>query len=144
MKQNETNLSPKIPNIFGCTLCDYNTSNKKDYNKHLLTQKHKNKEFETTIIKKSPKCETINQCSCGMGFNSRTTLWRHKKKCSKLTNLKNDLVNEETQQQLADYLLKENSEFKHMMLEQNKQIIELAKNSAGHHNNTTNNNNNFN
>ena len=61
-----------------------------------------------------------------------------------LTNLKNELANEEKQQQLVEYLLKENSEFKHMMLEQNKHMIELAKHSAGHHNtnnshNTTNN-----
>jgi len=52
-----------------------------------------------------------------------------------------DLHNEEKQQQLVEYLLKENSEFKQMMLEQNKQMIELAKN-AGHNtniHNTTNN-----
>ena len=37
---------PKIPkiskilHIFSCFICDYNTCNKKDYNKHLLTLKH--------------------------------------------------------------------------------------------------------
>jgi len=33
----------KNPQHFLCEICDYNTSNKKDYNKHLTTSKHKNK-----------------------------------------------------------------------------------------------------
>ena len=53
------------------------------------------------------------------------------------------MANETNQQQLMEYLLKENSEFKQLMLEQNKQMIDLAKKSAGHHNNNTTNNNNF-
>ena len=46
-------------------------------------------------------------------------------------------------QQLVEYLLKENSEFKQLMIEQNKQMIELAQN-AGNNNNIHNTNNNFN
>ena len=34
-------ISPKIPKIFSCEKCDYNCRNKKDFNKHLLTTKHK-------------------------------------------------------------------------------------------------------
>jgi hypothetical protein len=137
MEQNETFFIPKIPSNFSCILCDYNTSNKKDYNKHLTTQKHKNRECETNTTKKSQHFVSNHQCFCGIVFNSRTTLWRHKKKCSEY--LKNDLANEEKQQQLVEYLLKENSEFKQLMLEQNKHMIELAKN-AGH--NTSNNSHN--
>ena len=37
--------------------------------------------------------------------------------------------------------MKENSEFKQLIIEQNKQMIELAKNSGNNNNNTTNNNN---
>jgi hypothetical protein len=57
-----------------------------------------------------------------------------------LQNLKQELANEEKQQQLLEYLMKENSEFKQLMLEQNKHMLELAKN-AGHNNchNTTSN-----
>ena len=33
--------SPKIPKIFKCLYCDYDTCNKKDYMKHLITLKHK-------------------------------------------------------------------------------------------------------
>ena len=88
-------------------------------------------------------------CGCGKEYQHRQGLWRHKKKCTH--NLKKDLANEEKQQQLVEYLLKENSEFKQLMmeqnknmLEQNKQMFELAKNSGNNHHNTTNNNNNNN
>jgi hypothetical protein len=146
MKQNETKKSQKIPEIFRCELCDYISSNRKDFLKHSSTQKHKNRENETNETKKSQKIPTgvdsSFQCFCGIDFKSRTTLWRHRKKgCNgEIANLKKDLANEEKQKQLVEYLLKENSEFKQLMIEQNKHMIELAKN-AGHNNshNTTSN-----
>ena len=57
------------------------------------------------------------------------------------------------QKELIHYLLKENSEFKQLMIDQNKQMIEqhnnmleLAKNTGNNNNNTNNttNNHNFN
>jgi len=131
------NFTPKLPKIFSCELCDFHTSNKKDFKRHNETLKHNCniKQSESMNVSQNyPKYS----CICGKEYKDNSGLWRHKKKCSDevgLTNLKNDLANEEKQQQLVDYLLKENSEFKHMMLEQNKQMIELAKN-AGHNTNT--------
>jgi hypothetical protein len=37
----EENLSQKISKKYECKNCDYYTSNKKDYDKHLTTTKHK-------------------------------------------------------------------------------------------------------
>ena len=110
--------------------------------------------------------DKLYNCNCGDSFNSRTTLWRHKKKCGiiqpqnilvNIYDLQNDHIK---QQQLVDYLLKENSEFKQLMIDQNKQMMEqmneqnkqnknmmeLAKNSGNHNNshNTNNTCNNFN
>ena len=34
-------LSQKIPHKYFCENCNYKTFSKKDYNKHLLTEKHK-------------------------------------------------------------------------------------------------------
>ena len=31
---------PKIPKYFECKICEYITTNKKDYKKHILTLKH--------------------------------------------------------------------------------------------------------
>jgi hypothetical protein len=41
---------------------------------------------------------------------------------------------------LIQYLMKENTEFKQLILDQNKQMIEMAKNTGNNNNNTTNNN----
>ena len=138
-----TEKMKKNDNIYCCDLCDFSTCKKTNFDLHLQTKKHVSNSLATPSNIKNDKSKF--QCNkCNKIYNDRTGLWRHKKKCSELTNLKNELANEEKQQQLVEYLLKENSEFKHMMLEQNKHMIELAKHSAGHHNtnnshNTTNN-----
>ena len=54
-----TILSPKIPLKYACEACDYSTCNKKDYNKHLLTDKHKKLEMSTDFNNKgTSKIET--------------------------------------------------------------------------------------
>ena len=69
--------SPKIPQKFLCEICDYNTSNVKDFNKHISTRKHY---FRTFLNKKSPKIPKFS-CDCGKNYNARNSLWYHKKKC---------------------------------------------------------------
>jgi hypothetical protein len=86
MEQNETKKSQKIAKKYYCENCYYYTSNKTDYNKHLTTDKHQNASNETNMkqnianIAKSQN-DKIDKCICGKLFFSRTSLWRHKKKC---------------------------------------------------------------
>ena len=55
----------------------------------------------------------------------------------------NDISNNELKQQkLIEYLLKENSEFKQFMIDQNKHMFELAKNAGNNNNSNSNSNNN--
>ena len=133
---------PGVPIYFICEKCDYHCSHKGDWNKHILTSKHLNDKNDNSI---SPETPQIYKCTCGNEYSYMSGLSRHKKKCLNLQNKQiiDDLNNETKQQQLIDYLMKENTEFKQLMIEQNKQMIELAKNSAGHHN-TINSNNSFN
>ena len=165
MKQSETTLEQKSSRLFLCKICDYSTSRKSQLERHLATPRHNLKQNETQIG--AIATDNVYDCNCGDSFNSRTTLWRHKKKCcliqdsvtpqNIILNI-SDLQNDQTkQQQFVDYLLKENSEFKQLMIEQNKHMMEqmneqnkqnknmfeLAKNSGNHNNshNTTNNNN---
>jgi hypothetical protein len=72
---------------YTCNACNYETNNKKDFNKHTLTKKHK---INIGEIKKIPKkyfCEICNTI-----FKSKTTLWRHKKHCEK-KNLESEYTN---------------------------------------------------
>ena len=68
----------KIPKQFNCLLCDYSTSNSKDYKKHILTRKH---QLATKSTHKIPKNATYF-CDCGKKYKDRTGLWRHKRKCT--------------------------------------------------------------
>ena len=112
---------------FECKNCDYYTSNKKDYNKHLLTQKHiLDLKQQTT---EAPKREYL--CDCGKQYTHRASLWNHKKHCDfqcnehceddvhipipESTNVTNSLIVE---------LIKHNNDLKELMMEQSKQFAE--------------------
>jgi hypothetical protein len=71
---------PKVPDIFSCLACDYNSVRESQYNRHLLTHKHK---ILTNTNKKVPKgSETIcYHCSCGNVYKFASSLCYHKKKC---------------------------------------------------------------
>jgi len=143
MKQSETKKSPKIPKIYGCKNCDYTTSNKKDYDKHLSTLKHQNSNFETKMKPKIPKNPQTYICCCGDILNSKTTLWRHKKKCESISkNIMDDKTSE-----LFIKLINQNNDLQQMLIDQNNKMFELAKETKCVTNNTTNNttnNNHFN
>jgi len=130
MKQNETKNPQKSP-FFSCGKCDYKTNNKKDYTKHLLTRKH----IDETIMKQKV---LILMCECNTIFNSRTTLWRHKKICKIINtenknNEENDSDIDISDKNLILTLIQQNNELQ-------KQMLEVIKNSSVH-NNTINNNN---
>ena len=135
-----TNLSPKIPKIFICKNCDYLTSNKKDYNKHCSTLKHK---MMTNDDNLSPKIPRLNICECGKIYKYRQGLHVHKKICNYKPNKQNNTTinnnNNNQQYQFIKDLIKDNKEMQNFLLEQNQQIIELAKNTGPY--NTINNNN---
>ena len=142
---------PKFCSKFYCENCDYSTSKKSSYSDHLLSKKHN----KSIICKKNlPKiCQKFYCENCDKIYKDNSGLWRHKKKCI-IINIHQtplhtieDLKSHDKQQELIEYLLKENSEFKQMMIEQTKNMVEIAKNSGNNNNNTTSNivnNNNFN
>jgi len=132
MKQNETKKVPKSSENFVCECCDYITSKYSQYERHVLTAKHKNETNETLLKQKSSK---KFQClNCDVIFGSRTTLWRHKQSCHK----SEELENKENTIEIND----ENNKDKDlimMLVKQNSELLEVIKN--GTHNNTTNSHN---
>ena len=80
----------KVEKNYCCKLCDYNTNKKTDFNKHLLTAKHKKRDFvdiSFTFVDKNvdfvDKVEkNINfKCICSKLYKTRQGLYAHKKKC---------------------------------------------------------------
>jgi hypothetical protein len=141
----EDNLSPKIANLFVCEKCDYKCSKPCDFVKHNLTLKHKKDDAEDILD--DAKVATKYFCECGKEYKHRQGLWKHKKKCPDIINKLNEVSNDAVQNnqitpELIMSILHQNNEFQQMLIEQNKTIIELSKNSSMTNcNNTTNSNN---
>ncbi len=134
----EVNKSQKIAKKFICKCCDYITSNKYDYDKHLMTPKHKNNQdgsiLEVNESKKSQKIATTYKCNCEKIFKTHGGLWKHKKKC-----ISSNIVTTENTTELVTYLMKENAEIKNMLFEVCKRDTVAVNNTM---NNTVNNSNN--
>jgi hypothetical protein len=143
-------MSPKsrgVRKTYNCEICDYTCCKHSDYIKHCKTIKH-NKRVTTGI--QPEKSPIIYACSCGKEYNHRASLWNHKQKCKGIEQEQVPTVDSS----LVIELLKQNQEFKELMIEQHKRmteqqdtIIELSKNAGNTtinntNNNTTNNNTN--
>ena len=78
-----TKKREKSTEKYKCINCDYFTSRKSDYERHLLTEKHK---MLTNVDKKTRKSAEIitNEftCECGKKYKHRQSLSLHKKKCN--------------------------------------------------------------
>ena len=76
-------LSQKIPHKYFCENCNYKTFSKKDYNKHLLTEKHKKRTngYEMITLDDQKEDLSLNNrfvCSCGNKYKYKQGLHRHK------------------------------------------------------------------
>ena len=113
---NPNNFTSKKHQYFICETCDFKCFKKGDYNRHITTQKHKNLNNPNKITS-----NYINECICGKKFKHQSTLCAHKKKCVIQNNTDN---NDPIDSNLVVQLLKQNDEFKSLIIEQNKSIIE--------------------
>ena len=124
---------------YHCEKCDFICSKKYSWDRHILTRKH----LSVTNLgaKKGKKGnlldllnKTIYSCEyCEKTYESRNGLWKHKKTCNKNNEDNNKIIEKD---ELVQFLINENKEFKQMMLQ-------MAKNSATNNsfNNTTNSHN---
>ena len=144
---------------YACVICEFITANKFDYSRHIKTAKHILRVSAMQHDIKSITCEkkTHNHiCSvCNAEYKDPSGLWRHKKKCAIIPPKQPDqqpkVSSEDMQMTLILELVKQNQEFKNLliqqsnqMMEQNKTMIEVAKNSNVNHNTISNSNNNSN
>ena len=129
-----------------CLICDYSTSSKKDFNKHLRTAKHiKNANLEhlEQKIPKNPKFI----CDCGKIYKVRNSFWYHKRKCghnekNPPNSHKSNIVTQckENDINYKDLLMKAMEQLQ----EQQKLMGQMVQNVGNNTTNNTTNNNHFN
>uniref|UniRef100_A0A6C0F4N3 C2H2-type domain-containing protein n=1 Tax=viral metagenome TaxID=1070528 RepID=A0A6C0F4N3_9ZZZZ len=137
-----TSKLQKVAKEYCCPVCDYNTIRKSSFDKHILTAKHlsltKSAISLTNLTEKLPKVANSSiklfTCeNCDKVYKSRVGLWSHKKKCSfenlpdkNYTNIIDSSSQLEHMSNMFMAVVKENQEFKQLVMDQNKQMLELA------------------
>ena len=132
---------------FYCKKCDFVSSKHSDYLRHISTLKHKRRKMEiigntvgmisdeknaqnahdTTSQWRKTKCD-----ACKILFKTTSGLWKHKKKCKVVNDELNNTCEQSIQinnvipNDTLIELLKQNNEFKELIVDQNKMIIDLA------------------
>ena len=142
-----TNKVPKSSNNYICNLCDYSTCRKSQYERHLNTAKHQmmTKNDDSNVKVHNKKIYMCNNCE--KTFKHRQGLWKHKKSCVKDNTPETNKEEEEEEKNnkyetLIMLLVKENQDFKQLIIDQNKKMMEMTENMGNNHHNTTNTNTN--
>jgi hypothetical protein len=143
---NDSTLGEKNTKLFECILCDYSTSNKTHYNRHLMTAKHIN---DSKMVGNDSKMVGVKsakayQCKCGKIYKYDSGYYRHKNSCN-ISNMSTNVITTDLIIELIKNnkeMIKDNKEMKQIILEQNNTINILVKNGTNNNTNSLNNNNN--
>lgn len=105
-RNNWNNENNKI--MYHCEKCDHYSSHKHNFLSHCRTRRHLLFQNGITLeMSKITPDHIEHKCSsCGKEFMTQSGLWKHAKKCPK-TN---------SQNQIVDILLKQNQEYKEMLM----------------------------
>ena len=124
-------VSKNSPKIYYCEKCDYYAKRKSDLNKHFKSKKHNAINAISNANKNSQY-----QCECGKIYKQQPSLSRHKKKCTykKIDTSVEDSMdcsepnidNVNLKDMVMD-LLQSNKELQDTIIQQQSQLIELAK-----------------
>ena len=125
---NKSSKSPKTPKTFICELCDYICFKQSEINKHNITNKH----IANTIGDKEISNKTFTCVFCNKVYNSRNGLWKHNKICNEKKEIlpENVIVQDSSNNNIVHLLIKENSDFKNMLMDMMKSNTDLVKNNT--------------
>ena len=113
----------KTPKNYICEKCNFTSCNLKDYNKHLLTLKHK---METFGNEKNPKIFSCMHCS--KEYKTKSGLWKHERKCKGVDAvITPGLITQLLQQnkEMQELLINQQEKHEQDMKEKDKQIQEI-------------------
>jgi hypothetical protein len=148
----DTKKTAKNCRFLECKMCNFKCSKNSGLMNHYETKKHKKREMDTNGYIKSAKLPYF--CECGKQYKYSQGLSKHKKQCETKEE-ENTIIDEENPQMFTLLLtqnmelIKQNQEFKDLLAEQHKSIIDLVGKLNGStntncHNNTNSNNTNNN
>ena len=157
----DTSNEQKTSNNFSCEKCDYITSSKYNYERHISSDKHKRIHFGLSGGEFFEQNEQNNykknfKCICGNIYKFSQGLSKHKKNCSYINNINDHYKNEGDLKVLTNLVLevvKQNQELVSLNNETQKQnqeltnkIVEMSKvtNNTLINNHSNNNNKTFN
>lgn len=113
----------KSSNKYICETCDYSTSRKSQFERHLATDKHKFLQVPTQEKFQPPNSKQY-KCGCGKVYKHSSSMYAHRKHCEFKDH--SDKINKD--------------ELIHLLVTQNNEMMQILKNGLVN-NNTTNNNN---
>ena len=143
-QNNSAEISQKLTNTrvkTYCEICNYYCSKQSDFNKHLSTRKH-----QIRISPNNFSSEIANgyTCNCGKKYKHMSSLCNHKRKCDgtpQAPNTPNNTATAIDTQTLLIEIVKQNNEFKDLILEERREFQQIIKDLIGN-NKTSNSNNN--
>jgi hypothetical protein len=113
------NKMPKNAEKYTCTFCDFKCSKISNYNKHILTLKHKNR-TNLNFLEQNKNVQLYCKY-CNKTYTARNSLWYHEKKCtpSALNAEKNaeNIENKLYDKELIMTLLQHNNELQNHIIE---------------------------
>jgi len=143
----DNEFKQKLSNKYYCSVCDYGTCRKNNFDTHNNSNKHKNNVLTTNdneikqVLSKNYQCQ-----NCSKDFNDRAGLWRHKKTCNEVNKeeeeyeFKEQDVNEDnfkiTSKMFYD-LLKQNNELQKSLIEMSKERGPIINTNNNNCNNKT-------
>ena len=140
-----TNPTSKITDKYVCEICDYYSCRRSHYDRHLVTSKHIKLTNPNEMRTKSTK---LYVCECGKQYKHMSSLCKHKRECTynATCNIHNQADIDDKYELLSNTILmlvKENQDFKQLIIDQNNKMMEMA-DKIGSNNNNVNSNNKFN
>ena len=128
--KNDKKIQQKVATNFYCELCDYNTSRKFNWEKHIESKRHNDKKMVTKVAKSS----SMFICSCGKSYKHQSGLSRHKNICLKAIDINNQ--NKSEIKYLKDVLAEKDKIIKSVL--ENSLNIGTQNNCFGNQNNNFN------
>jgi hypothetical protein len=118
---------PENADKYLCETCDFKCSKLSNYNTHLMTAKHIYRQNRTEKSQQNAVPEFA--CECGKIYKARNSLWYHKRVCKTLVQVPSCENIQNIPPQTVDMsvvleLLKQNNDFKQLVIEQTKQLFE--------------------